>query len=101
MIKLINNIMAKINKRRFVPTPEEAALGHQAMSQAEVVTYLMAYKAQNPKKYAAKKEALFAKYGLDAQDEPEELVDEEAVELEAIAEKVAKEAAKKATKKTK
>lgn len=54
------------------------------------------YKKQNPAKYALKKEALFKRYGLDLQEEPEEVSDELDKELEAVKKKVTKKAVKKA-----
>lgn len=63
--------------------------------QAEALQCLAAYKKQNPAKYALKKEALFKRYGLDVQDEPEEMKDENDIELEELAKKVAKKAPKK------
>jgi len=92
MNNLIKAIMAKLNTKRFVPTPEEAQQGVQAMDKTEILESLMRYKAQNPVKYTAKKEALFAKYGLDLNNEPVELKDEEEVELEAIKASVTKKA---------
>lgn len=87
--------MAKLETRRFKPTPEEKTRGAQDMTKTEIIEQLIKYKLQNPVKYAQKKEALFARYGLDLQDEPAELVDEEVEELKAVAKKVAKKAAAK------
>lgn len=98
MIKLINKFMAKLKAKRFVPTQEEMEQGEQPMDKTEILEALIAYKKQNPVKYAAKKAALFKKYGLNLDDEPVELQDEEEQELEAIKEKVAKKAVKKKAK---
>lgn len=90
MINLIKKAMTKLVTRRFVPTPEEGQQGLQPMSKEEVLESLMRYKAQNPVKYTQKKAALFAKYGLDLEDEPVELQDPEVQELEAIKKRVTK-----------
>jgi len=82
--------MAKLVTKRFVPTPEEAGQGEQPMSKIEVLESIMRYKKQNPAKYLLKKEALFARYGLDINDEPVELKDAEDEELEAIKKRVTK-----------
>lgn len=82
--------MAKLNTRRFVPTAEEANAGVQPMDKSEIITALQAYKKQNPKKYEAKKEALFKQYGLVLEDEKVEVPDANDVELEALKEKVTK-----------
>lgn len=82
--------MAKLNTRRFVPEPEDLQKGVQPMDKVEIIEALMAYKKQNPVKYAAKKAALFARYGLNIEDEPVELKDEAEVELETIKAKVKK-----------
>ena len=82
--------MAKLVTKRFVPTPEEAGQGEQPMSKIEVLESIMRYKKQNPVKYLQKKEALFARYGLDVNDEPVELKDAEDEELEAIKQRVTK-----------
>ena len=82
--------MAKLATRRFVPTPEGVMQGEQPMSKIEVLESIMRYKKQNPAKYLLKKEALFARYGLDINDEPVELKDVEDEELEAIKKRVTK-----------
>jgi hypothetical protein len=64
--------------------------GAVPMSKEEILESLMRYKAQNPVKYTQKKEALFAKYGLDLEDEPVELQDPEEQELETIKKRVTK-----------
>jgi len=68
---------------------------------AAALEAIAAYKKQNPIKYEAKKEALFARYGLTVEEEPQEIPDESDLELEAIKKKVTKKAAPKkaATKK--
>lgn len=88
--KLIKTFMAKIDARRFVPTPEEKGQGAQPMNKLEIVEALARYKAQNPAKYEAKKAALFARYGLDAEDEVVTEPDANDVELEALKTKVKK-----------
>lgn len=93
IIKLIKTIMGKIDARRFVPTQEEASKGARPMSQIEVLEALSLYKAQNPSKYEAKKEALFARYGLKAGDVAEPQPDSNDLELEALKSKVAKKSA--------
>lgn len=65
----------------------------------EVVAALKRYKAQNPKKYAEKKDSLFLKYGIvDAvREHVETLIDDEHdQELAAVEKAVKKVAAKKA-----
>lgn len=81
--------MAFIASKRFVPTEAEAEKGAQPMDKAEIIAALQAYKKQNPVKYAAKKEALFKKYGLN-EELPEEQPDVEDIELEEKAKKVTK-----------
>ena len=68
--------------------------------QAAAIKALQAYKAQNPVKFAAKKDALYAKYGLSA-DLKIEVADEVDSELEEMADLVTskpKKVAKKVTK---
>ncbi len=61
---------------------------------------IAAYKKQNPVKYEAKKEALFARYGLKTEEEPQEIPDDNDLELEAMKKAVTKKkAAPKADKK--
>jgi hypothetical protein len=90
-MKLINNIMAKLSMRRVVPTPEDVAQGIAPMSKEEILELMADYKRQNPAKYEAKKEAMFAKYGLKASDEPVDPEpdenDKELAELKAKAKK--------------
>ena len=76
--------MAKLVTKRFVPTQEEVQQGEQPMSKVDVLESLMRYKKQNPVKWLTKKAGLFARYGLDVNDEPVELKDAEDEELEAI-----------------
>lgn len=61
--------MARIEHKKFVPTPEEARLGATPMDKLQIIESLEAYKKQNPTKYEAKKEALFARYGLSLEEE--------------------------------
>ena len=82
--------MAKLVTKRFVPTQEEVQQGEQPMSKVEVLESLMRYKKQNPTKWLTKKAALFARYGLDVNDEPVELKDAEDEELEAIKKRITK-----------
>jgi len=73
----------------------------EELSQEELIAALKRYKAQNPKKYAAKKDALFLKYGVidTIKEEIEEKVqDEDDKELEAVEKVVKKAAAKRANK---
>lgn len=84
--------MAKIDARRFVPSPEEQSAGVQPMDKLEILEALAKYKAQNPAKYEAKKEALFKRYGLDLEDEPVQEPDASDVELAELKKKVAKKA---------
>ena len=61
---------------------------------AEALEAIAAYKKQNPVKYEQKKEALFARYGLTLEEEPQEIPDESDVELEVIKKKVTKKSKK-------
>lgn len=70
--------MAKLN---YQPIPND--------DKAKALEAIAKYKAQNPVKYAQKKEALFAKYGLNLADEPVS-EDAEDIELKEIAKKVTK-----------
>jgi hypothetical protein len=92
IIKLFKKIMAKIDSRKFKPTPEEVRAGAAPMDKAEIVEALAKYKQQNPAKYEAKKAALFARYGLSLSEEVEETPDESDKELAALKVKVAKKA---------
>lgn len=92
IIKLIKLFMAKIDSKKFVPTPAEVQLGAQPMSKLEIVKSLAAYKLQNPTKYEAKKAALFARYGLDASDEAKDIEpDASDIELKKVEENLTKE----------
>ena len=84
MIKLIKKIMARIEHK---PIPKD--------DKAEALEAIAAYKKQNPVKYEAKKEALFARYGLTLEEEPQEIPDTNDLELEAMKKKVTKKAVKK------
>lgn len=55
-----------------------------------VLAALENYKKQNPTKYEAKKKALFARYGLNIEEEKQEVKDANDIELEVIKEKVTK-----------
>ena len=78
-----NKLMARIE---YTPIPKD--------DQAMALESIAAYKKQNPAKYEAKKEALFARYGLNVADEPQEIPDSNDLELEAIKKKVTKKAKK-------
>jgi hypothetical protein len=85
LLKAIKNkIMARIE---YTPIPKD--------DQMAALKAIAEYKKQNPMKYEQKKEALFARYGLDVKDEPEEVKDVNDLELEVIAKKVTKKATKK------
>ncbi len=73
--------MANIHVKRFEATEANLANGEPQMSREEIINSIIAYKKQNPVKFAAKKEALFAKYGLN--DIPQEVEDDVVKELEA------------------
>ena len=79
MIKnLIKKLMARIEHR---PIPKD--------DKAAALEAISAYKAQNPVKYEQKKEALFARYGLDAvKDSPDPVEDDNDKELKAMKKKV-------------
>lgn len=62
--------MAKIDAKRFIPSQEDRQKGVQPMDKEEILEALAKYKVQNPAKYEAKKEALFARYDLKSTDEP-------------------------------
>lgn len=82
--------MAKISLKRFVPNNEDKEKGVPAMSKVEILEALTKYKEQNPVKYEAKKEALFAKYGLKESDLKTQEPDSNDVELAELKKKVAK-----------
>ena len=83
-IKLIKRFMARIE---HAPIPMDDKAG--------ALEAIAAYKKQNPVKYEAKKEALFARYGLALEEEVQEIPDENDLELEAIKKKVTKKAVTK------
>lgn len=84
--------MAKLNTRKFKPTPEEIEQGAVPLEQIEILEALKKYKTQNPAKYEAKKEALFARYGFTLEDAPKLDVepDESDLELEELTKKTKK-----------
>ena len=87
-MKLLQTIKNKIMARiEYTPIPKD--------DQMAALKAIAEYKKQNPMKYEQKKEALFARYGLDVEDEPEEVKDVNDLELEVIAKKVTKKATKK------
>jgi len=75
-----NKFMAKI-EHKPIPTDDKSA----------ALAAIAAYKAQNPAKYEAKKEALFARYGLNvAEDSVDVEPDANDIELEEIKKKITK-----------
>ena len=82
--------MARLDFQKFVPTAEELRQGAAPKTKDEILESLVAYKAQNPVKYEAKKEALFKRYGFSLEDEPAEVKDENDLELEALKKKTKK-----------
>jgi len=88
MIKnLIKKLMARIEHR---PIPKD--------DKAAALEAISAYKAQNPVKYEQKKEALFARYGLDSVKDSVEVPDDaNDIELKELKKKVSKKAPKKVT----
>lgn len=77
---IANKVMGRIEN---TPIPKE--------DKAAALAAITAYKAQNPVKYEMKKEALFAKYGLDAvKDSVEPVEDANDVELKELKKKVTK-----------
>jgi len=88
---LITKVMARIEHKKFIPTPAEASEGATPMSKIEILNSIAAYKLQNPKKYETKKEALFARYGLALEEEvPEVAPDANDIEIAKIAKKLKK-----------
>ena len=82
--------MAKLEHRRFVPTPQDKLEGAVPMNKAEVIEQLARYKEQNPLKYETKKAELFARYGLTLDQEIVPVEDASDVELKALKAKEAK-----------
>ena len=73
-------LMARIE---YVPIPKE--------DKAAALEAIAAYKAQNPVKYEQKKQALFARYGLDAvEDSVDPVEDDNDKELKELKKKVTK-----------
>ena len=71
-----------------VPIPKD--------DKAAALEAIAAYKVQNPKKFEAKKEALYARYGLDAvKDSVEPVEDENDKELKELKKAVSKKVVKK------
>ena len=83
-MKLIKNIKNKfMAKLEHAPIPKD--------DKAKALEAIAAYKAQNPKKFEAKKEALYARYGLDVvKDSVEPVEDENDKELKELKKKVTK-----------
>lgn len=102
MINKIKTIitMAKIGFNYFRHTQPDGQVVQ--LPALEIINALKAYKAQNPKKYAQKKEALFARYGIaDAvKDEMEVILKDEADEELELAEKAVTKKVSKGGKKT-
>lgn len=82
--------MAKLAMKKFVPQGEERDAGELPMSQVEILEALAKYKAQNPTKYAQKKEALFKRYNLKEEDVRDEVLDEDDKELKELTAKAKK-----------
>jgi hypothetical protein len=59
-------------------------------NKAEALEAIASYKKQNPVKYEMKKVALFARYGLTPDEEPQEIPDSNDLELAVIKKKVTK-----------
>ena len=86
-MKLLKTLKDKLMARiEYTPIPKD--------DQAAALEAIAAYKKQNPVKYEQKKEALFARYGLTLEDEPQEIPDANDLELEAMKKKVTKKAKK-------
>lgn len=88
LIKLIKSLFMAKDTVAMKPIPTN--------DQLAALEAIANYKKQNPVKYEAKKAALFKKYGLDLVDEPEDVKDENDLELEAVKKKVTR-AKKKVT----
>lgn len=83
--------MAQLQHKYFQDHLNEVGVMVPGMELDEIVEALKKYKAQNPTKYAAKKEELFARYGLageTAETVEAELRDPDLEELETVAKKV-------------
>jgi len=75
-----NKLMARL---QHMPIPQD--------DKAQALEAIAAYKVQNPVKYEMKKEALFAKYGLDAvKDSVDAVEDDNDKELKALKKAVTK-----------
>ena len=86
-MKILQTLKDKLMARiEYTPIPKD--------DQAAALEAIAAYKKQNPVKYEMKKEALFARYGLTLEDEPQEIPDSNDLELEAMKKKVTKKAKK-------
>lgn len=94
-MKIIKDLIGRIktmgtmHMKKFKATQADLESNVGQMDQTEIINALIAYKKQNPVKFAAKKEALYKAYGL-TEEIPQEVEDEVVKELEAK---------KKATKK--
>jgi len=79
--------MAKLAMKKFVPNGEDIQQGAVPMDKVEILEALAKYKAQNPVKYEAKKEALFARYNLKEEDVVTQEPDANDIELEELTKK--------------
>ena len=91
MKKLIKKLMTYIDIRKFKgeKTPNGETI-YPEMDKVAILEALERYKVQNPTKYAAKKAELFARYGLNLEDEIEQVPDELDLELAAAKAKAKK-----------
>lgn len=80
LIKRFFNLQKNMANTQMTPINKE--------DKSAALKALAAYKLQNPLKYAAKKESLFTRYGIEI--EPVEEIDEEVLDLEKEAKKVKK-----------
>ncbi len=74
------NTMATMHMKKFKAAQADLESGVGQMDNTEIINALIAYKKQNPVKFEEKKEALYAKYGLN--EIPQEVEDEVVKELE-------------------
>ena len=69
-----------MHMKKFKAGQADLEAGVGQMDNTEIINALIAYKKQNPVKFEEKKEALYAKYGLN--EIPQEVEDEVVKELE-------------------
>jgi hypothetical protein len=86
--------MAKIDHFKFAPSKQEIDQGAVPMDKMTILKYLTVYKEQNPTKYEAKKEALFARYGLNEDEVKPKEPDANDLELAEMAKKLTKKTSK-------